>query len=269
MEDKDFFAKVNELIGLNSSFAIATVIASEGSTLAKPGFKLLLSSDLKVVTGSLGGGCPESALIPTAKKAFETGKPMSLKVHLEESEKALEGMIRAGDTNEVYVETFCGGNLTIFIEPYLPTRRVILVAQGGNDSVEDALLEILPWAGFSTVLATPFSKEDTKADSVFNVIEHDIKDFDYRESDSMIVLTKGEKDVEVLEKVSDKKLHYVGLLASRKRSAKDFEDLRNRKVDTSFIESVHTPIGLDIRAISPREIALSIVVQLIKSYNEK
>lgn len=269
MEDADFFRKVSELIENGSAFAIATVVAAEGSTLAKPGFKLLLGSDMHVLSGSLGGGCPESALIPTAEETLKEGEPKMLKVHLEQSEVALEAMIKSSDRNEVFVETFCGGNLSIFIEPYLPKRRVILIGQGGRDSVEEALLEMLSWAGFSTVLMTPSPGGGSTADTIINTMETGPGEFDYRESDSVIVLTKGNKDTEILEQLSGRKLQYVGMLASRKRSAKDLEELRGRGVDEDFLSHIHTPIGLNINAVTPREIAVSIISEIIQSSNKK
>ncbi len=269
MEDSEFFREVNRAIEENSAFVIATVIDSEGSTLAKPGFKLLIGPNEKVLAGSLGGGCPESALLPAAKDALATGSPKLLKVHLEESEKALEAMLKPSSGNEVYVETFCGGNLSIFIEPYLPKRRAVLIGQGGTDSVEEALLEMLKWSGFTTVLFTPNPGEKTGADMVLDSLETDPAGFEYRESDSVVVLTKGDRDIEVLNGLSNKKVSYVGLLASRKRSERDFQELRKKGVSEEFLKSIHTPIGIKINAITPREIAVSIISELILSSNKK
>lgn len=269
MEDSKFFRKAMELIEQNRAFVIATVIDSEGSTLAKPGFKLMVDSSDGVLAGSLGGGCPESAIIPAAHNAISTGKTRKIRVHLEESEKAIDAMIKQPSDDEVYVETFCGGNLTIFIEPYLPKRRVVIVGQGGSDSVEDALLEILNWSGFSSVLFTPSPSGESRADVTINSLETNPWDYDFNAGDSVVVLTKGNKDVEVLHGLSEKNLRYVGLLASRKRSAKDMEDLRKKGVSDEFIKSIHTPIGVDINAISPREIALSIVSELVLASNKE
>ncbi len=267
MEDPEFFGKVSELIASGGSFVIATVISAEGSTLAKPGFKLLMTSDNEVVAGSLGGGCPESAIIPTASEAIRTGVPRLLKVHLEQSEKALEAMLKPAEGNEVYVETFCGGNLSVFVEPYTPKKRVVLFGQGGRDSVEDALLDLLRWSGFNTVLISPSPDSPERADSILDSINEDPELFEFRPSDAAIVLTKGNEDIRILELLSRRDLHYVGLLASRKRSQKDREDLKQKGVSEDFLNTIHTPIGIDINAISPREIAMSIVSELIMSHN--
>lgn len=269
MEEREFFESVSELIDSNSAFVIATVINAEGSTLAKPGFKLIVGSDGKVIAGSLGGGCPESAIIPAAERALSTGTPETLKVHMEESEKALEAMLTKTAENEVYVETFCGGTLSIFIEPYVPVRRAVLIGQGGSDAVEDSLLDILKWSGFSTILFTPTPSVKPEADMVINSLESNPVEFEYRPSDSVIVLTKGEKDIEILEGLSRKDLSYVGLLASRKRSARDRELLAEKGVGKDFLDSIHTPIGMQINAVSPREIALSIVSELVLVSNDK
>lgn len=268
MTDIEIFKDALDLAESKKPFAIATVIEVEGSTLAKPGFKLLIDGDGVVHSGSLGGGCPESAIMPATMEAIKTGNTKTVKVHLENSENALQAMVRGGNENEVFVETFCGGNMTIFVEPYLPEKRVIVVSQGGRDSVEDALLELLQWSEFETVLITPSPVNDTKASQVYNTMEHPLEEFDIKPSDFVVVMTKGEKDIEVLTHLSRHQPFYVGLMASRKRVSHDIEELRASGVPEDFLSRLHAPIGIDINAITPKEIALSIVSELVKVSRE-
>ncbi len=269
MTDIAIFKEALEMAESKKKFAIATVIEAEGSTLAKPGFKLLIDDDGVVHSGSLGGGCPESAIIPGALDSMKAGLPRTLKVHLENSETALQAMVKGSSDNEVYVETFCGGSMTIFIEPFLPKRRVIVISQGGRDSVEESLIELLKWADFHTVLVSPSPDMSKGAEEVFNLMEHGIGEFIFDPMDFIVVMTKGNKDLEILEFLSKKERRYVGLMASRKRIAHDFEELRKIGVSEEFLSSVHAPIGIDISAITPKEIALSIVSEIVKESREE
>ena len=103
----------------------------------------------------------------------------------------------------------------------------------------------------------------TEPDMLIDEPNYDLSKFDFRRSDSVIVLTKGTRDVDILRKLSDVNVRFVGLLASRKRVAEDLRLLREQGVREEFISSLHAPVGIDIGAITPMEIALSIMADVI------
>lgn len=255
---------LNELIEKRKPFVVATIINVDGSTLGKPGFKIIITADEDVPYGTLGGACPESSLLPHAKEVMRTGKPKMVKVFLEEAKDALLSMNRAIPENEIHVETFCGGVMDIFLEPYNPAQRLVIVGQGGKDDVQDALIRQAKLLGYQVVLLDHSPVLNNQPDEVLKDVEDDLSNFELYDSDSVVVLTKGARDIPILEALSRRNLRYVGLMASKNRVRADKEQLGSRGVSDEFLGSMFAPIGIDIGAITPEEIAMSIMGQVVK-----
>ena len=103
MKQTEFAKMVDELIDRRESFAVATVVKTIGSSLGKPGFKEVISKEGEVVLGSLGGVCPDSAIVEIAKKTMVTGSPRTAKVYLEDVEKAVAGVVKSTNEDEIHV----------------------------------------------------------------------------------------------------------------------------------------------------------------------
>ncbi len=263
MKTPDYTEHLAELASRREAFAVATVTKTEGSTLAKPGFKILISSRGDVVRGTLGGGCPEGPICEVAVRAMKDGQPRLLRVHLVDAAQAVAGTMQASSEVEIYVETDCGGTLEVFVEPMLPTERLVVIAQGGRDDIEDALVRQGKALGFEVVVVDPVPELHEPPDVLMKSADVDPKSLLLAERDSVVVLTKGERDVAILEALSRSKARFVGLLASRRRLHKDVEELRKRGVGEAFLESLHAPIGLDIGARTPPELALAIMADVV------
>jgi Xanthine and CO dehydrogenases maturation factor, XdhC/CoxF family len=108
METIGFAEEIHRLISDGRAFVTATVVKTEGSSLAKPGFKVVVM-DGNIVYGTLGGACPESVILDAASEVMESGFPRTIRIHLEESGKGLNAIISRKMPDEVSVETFCGG----------------------------------------------------------------------------------------------------------------------------------------------------------------
>jgi xanthine dehydrogenase accessory factor len=268
MKNLDFIRKLHELTERGVPFAVATVVRIEGSSLGKPGFKAIVTGE-NVLFGSLGGVCPESAIVSTAEKVIETGRPKTVKIFLEETGRAIAGMAKSGSDDEIYVETFCGGMMEVYVEPYLPSERLVIVGQGGKDDVEDALVRMGRFLDFEVIVIdrTPVLTE--QPDIILRDIKEDLSNFEFRPSDFVVLLTKGAYDIPALHGLSSRHIRYIGMLASRKRIKEDFEQLRAKGVGEEFLNSIHSPIGIDIGAISPEEIALSIAAELVSERRRK
>jgi xanthine dehydrogenase accessory factor len=260
---REFTSLLHELADKREPFVVATVVSIEGSSLGKPGFKAVVSRDGKIVYGSVGGVCPESAIATMAIDALRTGKARVVKVHLQDARAALDGTLKNTDPNEVYVETNCGGMMEIYVDPYQPADRLILIGQGGKDDVEESLVKFGKALGFETVVIDHLPVFTEDPDVLITDLDYDLNMYAFSESDSVVVMTKGERDIGTLEMLSKKALRYVGMLASRQRTKEDFETLRANGVPSTFIESIHAPVGLDIGAVTPEEIALSIMTEII------
>jgi len=259
----EYTERLNELASRREAFAVATVTKTEGSTLAKPGFKILISGRGDVVRGTLGGGCPEGPICEVALRAMLDGSPRVVRVHLVDAAKAVAGTMRESSEDEIYVETDCGGTLEVFVEPMLPTERVILVGQGGRDDIEDALVHQAKALGFEVVVVDPMPDLREAPDAIVKSAVVDPKMIPIGDRDSIVVLTKGERDVDILESLSKTNARFVGLLASRRRLKKDMEELERRGVPQRFLSRLHAPIGLDIGARTPPELALAIMADVL------
>jgi xanthine dehydrogenase accessory factor len=263
MKQKEFAKVMDTLVQRGELFATATVVRIEGSSLGKPGFKTIISRAGEVLYGSLGGVCPESAIVKTAQQTLRTGTPRTVKVFLENVEKAVEGTIVSQNDDEIHVETNCGGMMEIYVEPYLPQHRLVIVGQGGKDDVEDALVRVGKMLDFEVVVIDHSPTLSEEPDETIRDLDFDISKFRFSESDSVLVLTKGARDVAVLTALSKFKLRYVGLLASRQRVREDLDSLTRAHVPKGFIDSIHAPVGADIGAVTSAEIALSIMTQVV------
>jgi xanthine dehydrogenase accessory factor len=242
---------------------MATVVRTEGSTLAKRGFKILISHDGRVVGGTFGGGCPEGPIVAVAEEAMRTGESRVVRVHLVDAKEALHGMVSAPGPDEIFVETDCGGTLEVHVEPMLPSERLVLVGQGGRDDVEDALVRFGRELDFEVVVVDPNPQLTGHADRVIVASVPDPAEVGLGERDSVVVLSKGERDVAILSAVARSHPRYVGLLASRHRVQKNRAELEANGVSPEFLAALHAPIGADIGAKSPGEIALSILAEII------
>jgi xanthine dehydrogenase accessory factor len=266
----EFAKTVDELIGRREPFAVATVVKITGSSLGKPGFKEIISKDGEVVLGSLGGVCPDSAVVELAKKSIATGSPKTAKVYLEDVEKAVAGVVRSTNDEEIHVETNCGGEMEIFIEPFLPQQRLVLIGQGGKNDVEDALVKLGKIADCEVVVIdhSPLLTQDP--DQLIDDIDFDLTKFEFYYSDAVVVLTHGARDVEILEALSRSNARYVGMMGSRQRAVDDVNELRKMGVNEKFINSIHAPVGADIGAVTAGEIAVSIMSEIVaKKYGKE
>jgi xanthine dehydrogenase accessory factor len=260
---------INELAERREPFVIATVVRVHGSSIGKPGFKAVVSKDGRIIQGTVGGVCPESAIATMAMEALKTGKARVVKVYLEDARAALEGTLKNASPDEVYVETNCGGMMEIYVDPYLPADRLIMIGQGGKDDVEEGLVKFGKALGFETIVIDHLPVLSEDPDRLISDLDYDIDKFDFADSDSVVVLTKGERDVKTLEALENKKLRFVGLMASVQRTTDDLRELKSRGVSQSFIDSIHVPIGVDIGAVSPEEISLSIMADIVATKHGK
>lgn len=269
MKQRDFTRFVDQLAQRGEPFVVATVVRIRGSSLGKPGFKAVVSRDGRIVFGTIGGVCPESAVATMAQDALRTGRAKVVTVHLEDARSAVAGTLKNTNPDEVYLETNCGGTMEIYVEPYLPAERLVLIGQGGKDDVEDGLVKMGKTLGFETVVIDHLPVLTEDPDLLITDLDYDLHKFDFAQSDSVVVLTKGERDVPTLETLARKKVRFVGLMASLQRVKDDVDELKRRGVAREFIESLHSPVGLDIGAVTPEEVVVSIMADVIAAKRGK
>jgi xanthine dehydrogenase accessory factor len=269
MKQKDFAEVMESMVNKGEPFAVATVVKTEGSSLGKPGFKAVVSGTGEILYGSLGGVCPESAIVAAAKMTMRTRNPRTIKVFLEGPEKAVGASLTGRNEDEIHLETNCGGIMEIYVEPYLPQERLILIGQGGKDEVEDALVRIAKILEITVVVIDHSPTLSMQPDQLIQDASYDLGSFTFSDSDSVVVLTRGERDLETLQALSRFNVRYVGMVASLQRAKEDLAKLRKAGVRESFVSSIKAPVGADIGAVSAGEIAVSVISEMIATKYSK
>lgn len=263
MDDLQHARLLGRLADEGTPFAVATVVRIEGSSLGKPGFRMVISEAGEVLRGTLGGACPDGPIVQVAQETLESGDPRLVKVFLEDVATAVEATVRSQDRDEIHVETNCGGMMEVYVEPFRPRERLIVVGEGGRDPVEDRLVQMGKILGFEVVVVNHQPVLSEEPHRLLDTPNYDLRDFAFRGTDSVLVLTKGARDVDHLEALATAPVRYVGLLASRKRVEEDRAALRERGIGEGFLDRLHAPIGVDLGAVSPAELALSILAEVV------
>ena len=263
MDPAAFVRTRSNLASERQPFAVATVVRTEGSTLGKPGFNVIISKDGEIVQGTLGGGCPDGPIVQVGLQTLETGTPRVVRVHLVDVTRAVEGTVAPQSPEDIYVETNCGGTMEIYVDPYLPPNRLVIVGQGGRDELEDHLVHSGKRLGYEVVVVDHLPALTEKPDQLIETTDYDLSTFPFGPRDAVVVLTKGERDLPVLKALSKVTVGYVGMLSSRSRTAQNFAALRADGVPESFLGRIHSPIGLDLGGRTPAEIALAILAEIV------
>jgi xanthine dehydrogenase accessory factor len=232
--------------------AIATVIEARGSTPRGTSAKMLVYADGRTV-GTVGGGGVEARVIEEAKAAIADGQSRELDYRLVDEERGDPGI--------------CGGSMRLFVEVLAPRPTLLIVGAG---HVGQAVAELGAFLGYRIAvlderseMVTPerFPQADLRltGDPV-----QQVGDFALGEHTCVVMVTPHHTlDEKVLAVLVDRPVAYVGLIGSRRRTAHTFERAREAGVPEELLGRVHTPIGLDIGAETPREIALSILAEIV------
>lgn len=234
----DLATAAQDLRARAEPFAFATIVRTVGATAAKPGAKALIGADGAILQGWLGGGCTRGAVKRAAVEAMASGTPQLVSVAPEDllSERG----VSAGETVDGtrFARNGCPsrGSVDIFIEPVVPMP--VLAVLGGSP-VAQALAAQAPGYHW-TVTAKPAP-----------------------EADYVVIATQGQGDLDALTQALQGTARHVAFVGSRAKFATLAEKLRANGLPAERIASVHAPAGLDIGAVTPEEIALSILAQLV------
>jgi len=233
-------------------FAIATIVRTAGTTAAKPGAKALLREDGTILDGWLGGGCVKGAIKAATLRAYSTGQPQFISVAPEE-DLAEQGVKAGDDVDGVhFARNGCPskGTIDIFIEPHLPDPDLLVF---GQSPVAVKLLELAPQFGWTV------SQAATGAD-LPKLVAHRAR--------YLVIATQGQGDLAALQTALADTADYTAFVGSAKKFASLSGKLAAAGVEAAQIASVHAPAGLDIGAVTPAEIALSILGELIQVKRE-
>lgn len=250
----DLYEEIVKLRKSGKPAALATIISAQGSTPREAGTKMLIRADGTIVE-TIGGGLIEAQVIQKAKEIIKSGKAeiMSLKLNAEQA--AQEGAI-------------CGGQMEVFIEPLIPTERLFIFGAG---HVSYYLAPMASSVGFQLTIIDDreeFANQErfSQADElIVDDFKRAIKKIKPNVHSYIVIVTRGHNyDELVLHWALSTKAHYIGMIGSKSKIKTIFKNLEAKGVSPQELKKVYSPIGLDIGAQTPSEIAVSILAQLIE-----
>ena len=247
-----FLSKADELLTDRQSFAIAVVVRYQAPISGKPGNKAIIFPDGKI-WGWIGGGCAQPVVIKEALKALADGQPRLIRISPSSSPE--EGIV------DYAMTCHSGGTLDIYIEPVLPKPHILIL---GRSPVAKTLATLGKAIGYAVSVVAPGADRESFPDIDSMQAELDLGQLKTVPQTFIVVSTQGEGDEEALEQALLTKASYVAFVASKVKARKILDYLKERGVATDRLSQVRAPAGLDIRAASPEEIAVSILAEIIQ-----
>jgi xanthine dehydrogenase accessory factor len=236
--------------------ALCTIIDSSGSTPRHQGSKMLVYDDGHFL-GTIGGGEVEIRVIQEAMSALEDGKIRLLKYNMVDPKQGDPGV--------------CGGTLEVYVEPILPDPLVLLI---GGGHVGKAVVHLAKWMGFRVAVSddrAEFCNEEANpdADEFYPVVMQDLaKHLKLNKQTYIVLTTRGANvDIEGLPNLLDQPFAYLGIIGSKRRWAVTQKALLEKGISADKLKKVHSPIGLELRAETPEEIAVSIMAEILMLKN--
>jgi len=249
----DIYEEVVALRRQGRRGAIATIVNVRGSIPSFETAKMLVRDDGSIV-GTIGGGCVEADVWQAAREVMESEKPRTLTFNLNQNPKYDTGLV-------------CGGTLDIFIEPVLPPAMLYIFGAG---HVARSLYRTATLAGFDVNViddrATYANRE--RFPEAKEVVAEDFDQAMSRlapnETSYIVIVTRGHRDdMRVLRWAVQTRARYVGMIGSKRKTITIFRELVKEGIPEQLFERVHAPVGFDIGAITPEEIAVAITAELI------
>ncbi|MEA1882340.1 MAG: XdhC family protein, partial [Candidatus Marinimicrobia bacterium] len=232
-------------------FAIATVIDTVAPSSAKPTAKAIITIDGKM-EGWIGGGCAQETVIEEALHCLNTGMASIIRLSPEQSSDG-----NVSYKKEIFLTCASGGTLEFHIEPVLPMTKLVIY---GNTPTVSALSKMGQLLGYEVYALAPGIFE---LDLPYGVKK--MEEFSIIEGQCVaVVATQGNGDLKALKAATASKPEFLSLIASKKKTNTLLEQLKKDGISKEIIDSIKFPAGLDIGAITPQEIAVSILAELIK-----
>jgi xanthine dehydrogenase accessory factor len=251
-----FFEQASQLRAEGEPFALATVVACQRPTAAYPGAKALIKAD-GTLTGWVGGSCAQPTVIQEALKALANGQSRLLRISPEFQHSAVpqEGVY------DFVMTCASQGALEIFVEPFLPRPELLVI---GETPVAQALARFGALVDFTVCVSDPAATRERFPDA--ETLYADLEGVRARVGprSCVVVATQGAYDEEALAAVVDTCACYIGLVASGRRAATIFQYLRDKGIQPELIQRVKCPAGLQLGAVTPPEIAFSIMGEILQ-----
>jgi xanthine dehydrogenase accessory factor len=233
--------------------ALATIVQVRGSIPSFESAKLLVREDGSML-GTIGGGCVEAEVWNAAREVIETEKPRHLHFSLGQDAAYDNGLI-------------CGGQLDVFVEPVIPQPTAIIFGAG---HISKSLAKVAGLAGFRTVIVDDremFANRERfpDADELYaDEYEGVFPKLEVNETSYVIIVTRGHRDdMRVLKWAVGTNAKHIAMIGSKRKVINVVRELEKEGIPADAFERIHAPMGLDIGAVTPEEIAVSVVAEMI------
>jgi xanthine dehydrogenase accessory factor len=251
---KDLLSQAVDLKDRREPFALATVVRCQRPASARPGARALIYPDGRL-EGWIGGSCAKPVVVREALRALALGAPRLIRL------RGRGGPTNDDDENLVEYPMTChsGGTLEIYVEPHLPPPRLVVV---GDTPAARALVTLASFLGYEvTAVSSEGAREDfTGAQNVVRQFDEVISGLNDRSF--LVVAGSSDQDEQVLEEAVGAEVAYLAVVASPRRGAVLRSYLLDRGLSEAAVARLKTPAGLNIGAVEPEEIALSIVAEM-------
>jgi xanthine dehydrogenase accessory factor len=250
---KTIYQAVAEAERENRLVVLCTVVRSQGSTPRRASSKMLVYPDGSLL-GSVGGGEMESRVIAEARQALQDGRPRLVEYNMSDPSRGDPGV--------------CGGQMEIFVEPLIPKPTLVLVGAG---HVGKAVVHLAGWLGFRVVVSDDrpeyCSPEAVPgADEYYPLPLAELAGHLAINPWTYFVLTTRGVDIDVpgLPSLLASPAAYIGVIGSRRRWATTRQQLLDAGITEEALGRVRSPMGLELHAETPEEIAISIMAEIIQ-----
>jgi xanthine dehydrogenase accessory factor len=249
----DIYEQIVQLRREGRRGAVATITNVRGSIPSFQTAKMLVRDDGSIA-GTIGGGCVEAEVWQAAREVMEEEKPRTLTFNLNNNPKYDTGLV-------------CGGTLDVFIEPVLPPALLYIFGAG---HVAYNLYKVATIAGFDVVVVDDreaYANRERFPDAR-EVIAEDFEAatarLDPPETSHIVIVTRGHRDdMRVLRWALNTRARYLGMIGSRRKTISIYKELEKEGIPADKFANVHAPVGLEIGAVTPEEIAVAIVAEMI------
>lgn len=249
----DVFEELVALRRAGKKAALATIVEAAGSIPSFQTAKMLIREDGSMV-GTIGGGCTEAEVWNAAREVMETERPRMLNFNLGQDVAYENGLI-------------CGGRLNVYVEPILPIPTLFIF---GGGHISKSLSKIASQAGFRTVIVDDRENYANRerfpeaAEVYADEYEKVFPRLEVNESSYFIIVTRGHKDdLRVLRWAARQEVRYIGMIGSKRKTIEVVKHLQKEGIPLERLARLHAPMGFDIGAVTPEEIAVAVVAEMI------
>ena len=251
--NQEVFAALSDALREGEEIALVTIVASTGSTPQRVGAKMLVYADGRTV-GTIGGGCYENEAFWKAREAIKNRKPISLKFELNDDFAQESGLV-------------CGGQMEVFVEPLEPSPELYVFGAGHVGFFVAKMAHEVAFKVHVVDDREKFANVERFGPGIDVIVDHIptwLTTHTLPPTAYAVIVTRGHThDLDALRALTASPHRYLGLIGSKAKVKRIFDVLLDEGMPVESLKGIHAPIGLDIGAITPQEIAVSILAELI------